>query len=89
MVKKQMKAYQEIKGKDRTQIIIERDRIPKLFKYCSITDKNLSAFLHDEIWATSPNRFNDPYDSVFCYDKNDFFSLFQYFRIFFLSLLFF
>lgn len=66
-----MKAYKEIKGKERTQIIIDASKIPTLFKYCSITDNNVNAFLHDEIWATSPNRFNDPYDSVFCHDKNE------------------
>lgn len=46
------------------------DNLPsKLFRYRSCTEMNMDAFNEDKLYAVTPDKFNDPYDSLFRYDK--------------------
>jgi hypothetical protein len=40
-----------------------------IFRYRPINDYTISALLKDELWATRPDSFNDPYDSSFTVNK--------------------
>ena len=55
--------------KDRDNITIEMSIPPILYKYKAITEHSVDALVKDEIWATVPSQFNDPYDSITCYDE--------------------
>ena len=44
----------------------------------SINDNTLKAFFNDEVYASSPLKFNDPYDVLACYDKD---KLYEYFDL--------
>lgn len=41
----------------------------RLFRYRSCSETNIDAFNGDKLYAITPDRFNDPYDSLFRYDK--------------------
>lgn len=38
------------------------------FKFRNISSNSISSFMHDELFASTPEQFNDPYDSLFYYD---------------------
>jgi len=40
-----------------------------LYRYRSCSEMNLDAFDGDKLYAVTPDKFNDPYDSLFRYDK--------------------
>ena len=42
---------------------------PKLFRYRECSEMNLDAFNEDKLFAVTSDKFNDPYDCLFCYDK--------------------
>jgi hypothetical protein len=39
-----------------------------LFQYRQCSSYNLSSLVDDSLWGSTPDRFNDPYDSVFRFD---------------------
>lgn len=48
------------------------DNIPsKLFRNRPCSEMNLDAFNEDKLYAVTPDKFNDPYDSLFRYDKEE------------------
>lgn len=40
-----------------------------LFRYRSCSEMNIDAFNEDKLYAVTPDKFSDPYDSLFRYDK--------------------
>lgn len=56
--------------KDKGNYCITLKKNPVLYQYRSVNDYSVRALLHSEIWATVPTAFNDPYDSVFCYNES-------------------
>ena len=40
-----------------------------LFRFRQINNYTLSALENNEIWGASPTTFNDPYDTIMCYDR--------------------
>ena len=42
---------------------------PKLFRYRECSEMNLDAFNEDKLFAVTSDKFNDPYDCLFRYDK--------------------
>src|SRR5262249_51207590 len=44
-----------------------------LYKYRSFSDQHKAALEKGALWRSSPDRFNDPYDSVVYFDTNRFF----------------
>lgn len=47
------------------------DNIPlRLFRYRPCSEMNIDAFNEDKLYAITPDKFNDPYDSLFRYDKD-------------------
>lgn len=40
-----------------------------LFRYRPCSEMNIDAFNEDKLYAITPDKFNDPYDSLFRYDK--------------------
>jgi hypothetical protein len=47
-------------------VTIENDF--SVFRYRAVNDYTINALLKDELWATRPDFFNDPYDSSFTVD---------------------
>lgn len=47
-----------------------------VFRMRSINDNTLKAFFNDEVYASSPLYFNDPYDVLACYDNEKLYELF-------------
>ena len=46
------------------------DSIPsKLYRNRPCSEMNIDAFNEDKLYAVTPDKFNDPYDSLFRYDK--------------------
>ena len=46
------------------------ENIPsKLFRNRSCSEMNIDAFNEDKLYVVTPDKFNDPYDSLFRYDK--------------------
>lgn len=46
------------------------ENIPsKLFRNRPCSEMNIDAFNEDKLYAVTPDKFNDPYDSLFRYDK--------------------
>jgi hypothetical protein len=43
---------------------------PRLFRYRPCSEMNMDAFNEDKLYALTPDMFNDPYDSLFRYDKD-------------------
>ena len=43
---------------------------PKLFRYRECSEMNLDAFNEDKLFAVTSDKFNDPYDCLFRYDKD-------------------
>lgn len=43
---------------------------PTLYRYQSVNPHSVSALLNDELWGSLPTIFNDPYDSIFCYNSS-------------------
>ena len=41
----------------------------RLFRYRACSEMNIDAFNEDKLYAITPDKFNDPYDSLFRYDK--------------------
>ena len=41
-----------------------------LYRYRSCSEMNLDAFDGDKLYAVTPDKFNDPYDSIFRYDQD-------------------
>ena len=41
----------------------------RLFRYRSCSELNIDAFNEDKFYAVTPDKFNDPYDSLIRYDK--------------------
>lgn len=41
----------------------------RLFRYRTCSEMNIDAFNEDKLYAVTPDKFNDPYDSLFRYDK--------------------
>lgn len=54
---------------NKTELVIDYLNFPILYKYYSIKEHSVNALFNDEIWATIPSHFNDPYDSVVCFDE--------------------
>ena len=42
---------------------------PRLFRCRPCSEMNIDAFNEDKLYAITPDKFNDPYDSLFRYDK--------------------
>ncbi len=42
----------------------------RLFKYRSCSDNCISAFEKDEVWLSTSDRFNDPFDTLIKCDKD-------------------
>lgn len=42
-----------------------------LYRYRTINKYSIKALMNDEIYATTPNNFNDPYDVIFLYDTEE------------------
>ena len=42
-----------------------------LYRYRTINKYSIKALMNDEIYATTPNNFNDPYDVIFLYDIDE------------------
>lgn len=42
----------------------------RLFRYRDCSEMNIDAFNEDKLYAVTPDNFNDPYDSLFRYDKD-------------------
>lgn len=57
-------------GKKEVELHLED--LPKLYKYQQIGDYSLNHFLNDEVWGTTANAFNDPYDSMCCFSLKHF-----------------
>jgi len=51
------------------------DSSMKLFRYRICNNNNFKAFMNDELWASTPNSFNDPYDCSFVYKKKELYNL--------------
>ena len=51
-----------------SRLIFENNH-PSLFRYRSCSEMNIDAFNEDKLYAITPDKFNDPYDSLFRYDK--------------------
>lgn len=48
------------------------EHIPsKLFRYRDFSERNLDAFNEDKLYAVTSDLFNDPYDCLFRYDKEN------------------
>lgn len=48
-----------------------KSNIPeKLYRYRAFSDKSISAFRKDEIWASTPATFNDSLECMPCFDQN-------------------
>ena len=48
-----------------------REMMPKrLFRYRAYNELSVDAFQNDIIYALTADKFNDPYDSLFRYDKD-------------------
>jgi len=43
---------------------------PRLFRCRPCSEMNIDAFNEDKLYAITPDKFNDPYDSLFRYDKD-------------------
>ena len=41
----------------------------RLYKYRSCEDKHISAFEKDELWLSTSDLFNDPFDTLIQYDE--------------------
>ena len=41
----------------------------RLFRYRTYSEMNIEAFNEDKLYAVTPDKFNDPSDSFFRYDK--------------------
>lgn len=59
------------KTENKTELIIDYLNFPVLYRYYPIKEHSVNALFYDEIWATTPSHFNDPYDSVVCFDKRN------------------
>lgn len=44
--------------------------MPVLYKYQTINEHSVNALINNEVWATVPTNFNDPYDMIFCYSSS-------------------
>ena len=42
----------------------------RLFRYRACSEMNIDAYNEDKLYAVTPDKFNDPYDSLFRYDKD-------------------
>lgn len=40
----------------------------KIYRYIKATPRNIAAVNNGQIWLGNPNKYNDPYDSVFTFD---------------------
>lgn len=58
------------------EVLLRMDEKRTIFRMRSINDNTLKAFFNDEVYASSPLKFNDPYDVLACYDKD---KLYEYF----------
>lgn len=43
----------------------------RLFKYRTCCDDNISAFENDQLWLSTSDRFNDPFDTLIQFDKEE------------------
>jgi hypothetical protein len=50
--------------------LIFENNPPRLFRYRPCSEMNIDAFNEDKLYAITPDKFNDPYDSLFRYDKD-------------------
>ena len=60
------------------EVLLRMDEKRTIFRMRSIHDNTLKAFFNDEVYASSPLKFNDPYDVLACYDKD---KLYEYFDL--------
>lgn len=44
------------------EVLLRMDEKRTIFRMRSINDNTLKAFFNDEVYASSPLKFNDPYD---------------------------
>lgn len=58
------------------EVLLRMDEKRTIFRMRSINDNTLKAFFNDEVYASSPLKFNDSYDVLACYDKD---KLYEYF----------
>lgn len=58
------------------EVLLRMDEKRTIFRMRSINDNTLKAFFNDEVYASYPLKFNDPYDVLACYDKD---KLYEYF----------
>lgn len=43
----------------------------RLFKYRSCCDNHISAFEKDEVWMSTSDLFNDPFDTLIQFDEKE------------------
>ena len=71
---KQKELYLELFGTDddeciREAVTMKIKNMPKYFyKYCCVNDYTISNIIESSIYMSSPDDFNDPYDSAICND---------------------
>lgn len=46
-----------------------------LYKFRTINDNSISGLMNDNIFGSTPDAFNDPYDSLFQYDIDKIYEL--------------
>ena len=58
------------KPTDKINLMQFKDDIPKsIYRYRSVNEKSLSALLNDRLYFSTSNYYDDPFDTLFCIDK--------------------
>jgi hypothetical protein len=63
--------YKAIKNETGFTINIDINNLPVLYQYFPVTEYSIKHFIENEIWGTVPSSFNDPYDSIACYEESN------------------
>lgn len=53
---------------ERAHTLKYRNLPPKIYRYVKLSERNLDAIRSGDIWLSNPEKYNDPYDSVFTFD---------------------
>jgi len=56
---------------DNYNVVIDLNKCKFLYRYRTFNKYTLDAFKKDQLWMSSPLRFNDPYDVSLAYSKNE------------------
>jgi Protein of unknown function (DUF2971) len=65
--------YSKARVRDQLGFLIKHPHIPpSLYKYRNFSDQHKHALSQGVLWRCSPERFNDPYDSVIFFDTERF-----------------